>query len=95
MFFAVRVDRELLALGSEVRRLRKAAELTQEELAHRSGLHVNFLGGIERSERNVGVKALLRLARGLGVHPAELLAGYAVDAAPAPRTKPAEHKRVG
>ncbi|WP_343228605.1 helix-turn-helix transcriptional regulator [Sphingomonas colocasiae] len=61
-----------MALGQTIRQLRKAQELTQEELAFRSGLHVNYIGGIERGERNVGVKALFSLARGLDVQPSEL-----------------------
>ena len=61
----MQADPELVALGREVRRYREAAGLSQEELAHRSGLHRNYIGGIERGERNVGVKALFRLAAGL------------------------------
>jgi len=71
----VAVDKELLSLGREVRRLRLESDLSQEELADRSGLHRNYIGGIERGERNVGVKALFRLARGLGVQPVDLFAG--------------------
>lgn len=69
-------DSDLLALGKEVRRFREAQGLSQEELAERSGLHRNYIGGIERGERNVGVKALARLARALGLSPGELLAGW-------------------
>ena len=65
-------DPDLVALGLTIRRLRKEGNLTQEELAHRSGLHVNYIGGIERGERNVGVKALFSLARGLDVTPGTL-----------------------
>ncbi|MFL6846462.1 MAG: helix-turn-helix domain-containing protein [Allosphingosinicella sp.] len=56
----------LPALGREARRLREARDLTQEELADRAGLHPNYIGRIERGESNVGVKALFKLARGLG-----------------------------
>ena len=66
-------DPELMALGREVRRRREALGLSQEEVAERSGLHRNYIGGIERGERNVGVKALFRLADGLGLQAWELL----------------------
>lgn len=68
----VKIYPELLPLGRELRRLRLEQKLTQEELAERSGLHHNYIGGIERGERNVGIRALLRVARGLGVPPATL-----------------------
>lgn len=55
-----------------MRRYRSALQLSQEELAERSGLHRNYIGGIERGERNVGVKAMIALARALEVHPADL-----------------------
>ena len=60
-------DPELLALGQTVRRLRVERGLSQEELADLSGLHRNYIGGIERGERNVGVKALFAIARGLKI----------------------------
>lgn len=72
---AVNVDQDLLAFGRTVRRLRVEQNLSQEELAERSGLHRNYIGGIERGERNVGVKALFKIARALSVPPSTLLEG--------------------
>lgn len=66
------VDEELLALGRTVRRLRVERDMSQEELAERSGLHRNYIGGIERGERNVGVRALFAIARGLEISAREL-----------------------
>lgn len=68
---------DLVALGQTVRRLRREAKLTQEELASRAGLSANYVGEIERGERNPSALALFALARGLGVKPATLLEGLA------------------
>ena len=62
---------DLVALGQTIRRLRRAAKLTQEELAERAGLSANYVGQIERGEKNPGALALFALARGLGVSPRE------------------------
>ena len=60
-------DPELVAFGERLRSLRNDAGLTQEELAHAAGLHWTYVGQIERGERNLTYKNILRLARGLGV----------------------------
>lgn len=49
--------------------------MTQEELGHAAGLHWTYIGQIERGERNLTYKNLLRLARGLEVGPASLVEG--------------------
>jgi transcriptional regulator with XRE-family HTH domain len=63
---------DLVALGQTIRRLRRQSDLTQEELAERAGLSANYVGQIERGEKNPGALALFALARGLKVDPAEL-----------------------
>lgn len=59
-------------MGQAVRRFREAKGFSQETLAEESGLHRNYIGGIERGERNAGIRALVCLARALGVRPSEL-----------------------
>lgn len=66
-------DPEMIAFGKRLVALRKEADLTQEGLAHAAGLHWTYIGQIERGERNLTYKNILRLARGLGVEPARLV----------------------
>lgn len=66
-------SRDLESVGKAIRRLREAMGISQEELAHRAGLHRTYVGGVERGERNLGVENLIRIARALAVSPATLL----------------------
>lgn len=61
--------------GCKIRELREQAKLSQEALAAVCGLHRNYVGGIERGERNVGLLNIVALAHGLGVDPSDLLEG--------------------
>lgn len=60
-------------VGQRVRDLRMRRGWSQEQLGFRSGLHRNYVGGIERGERNVAVVNLYRLAKALRVRPRDLL----------------------
>ena len=61
------------AFSLEVRALRVEQGLTQEELADRAEVHVNYVGMIERCERSPTLPVIEGIARGLGVKVSELL----------------------
>ncbi len=63
-----------LALGRAVKDLRADRGFSQEDLAHMSGMHRTYVGGIERGERNVSYENLKRLAVALDVPASQLLA---------------------
>jgi transcriptional regulator with XRE-family HTH domain len=53
--------------------------LSQEALADLVGLHRTYVGSVERSERNVSLDNIERLAAALGVDIAELLSENIID----------------
>jgi transcriptional regulator with XRE-family HTH domain len=55
----------LAKFGRRLRELRKAAGLSQEELAYRCGLHRTYIGGVERGERNLGLINVYSIAAAL------------------------------
>lgn len=66
---------QLQAFGERVRNLRTSRELSQEDLAELAGMHRNYIGGIERGERNITLLNLIRLAKALEISPSEFLRG--------------------
>jgi transcriptional regulator with XRE-family HTH domain len=68
-------DFQLQQFGETIRTLRKAKGLSQEQLAELAGLHRNYIGGVERGERNVALLNIIRIAQALGISPSELLQG--------------------
>ena len=63
----------LKQLGLQVRVLRTALHLTQEELAERAGIDRTYVSRLERGQHNVTVLMVARLARALGAEGRELL----------------------
>ena len=62
--------------GASLRKLRDERGYSQEELAERAGLHRNYVGGVERGERNVALENIIKLARALSVSPRELFTNF-------------------
>ena len=58
--------------GRSVRALREERGYSQEQLAERAGLHRNYVGGIERGERNVAIENIAKLAKALSVRSRDL-----------------------
>ena len=61
-----------IVFGKHVRSLRLDRGLSQEKLAELADLHRNYVGGVERGERNVALLNIVALARALRVKPAKL-----------------------
>jgi transcriptional regulator with XRE-family HTH domain len=64
--------REVLAIN--LRKLRRARGLSQEELAHRAKIDRTYISALERRVYAAGIDVVDRLARVLGVEAADLLA---------------------
>jgi transcriptional regulator with XRE-family HTH domain len=65
---SVRVSQRVQVLfGQQVRQLRLAAELTQEDLAHRCGLFRTYMSRIETGQANPTLTMVQAIADSLGV----------------------------
>jgi transcriptional regulator with XRE-family HTH domain len=63
----------LRQFGDKVKSLRKSKGWSQETLAKKAGLHRTYIGSIERSERNVSLINIERIARALSKVPKDLV----------------------
>jgi transcriptional regulator with XRE-family HTH domain len=64
----------LVSLGLALAEVRKERGLTQEELSLATGVHRNYIGGMERGERSPTVEKVAVLARRLDVSLEDLFA---------------------
>ena len=62
-----------IAFGNNIRQKRISLKLSQEQLAERANLHTNYIGSVERGERNISIDNIYKISNALGVHPRELL----------------------
>jgi transcriptional regulator with XRE-family HTH domain len=65
-------NRQLLLVGRQIRKLREAKEISQEEFASLANLDRAYYGGIERGERNLATLNLIKIAAALDVEVGDL-----------------------
>ena len=62
-------------LAANLRKHRRAAKLTQEQLSAKAGLHPTEISRLERAVRDPRLSTIVSVARGLGVSAEQLVAG--------------------
>lgn len=73
----VRLDKDAeaasSAFGLRLKALREEHGISQDKLADETDIHPTAIGRMERGKREPRLTTILKLARGLGVKPGELL----------------------
>jgi transcriptional regulator with XRE-family HTH domain len=54
-----------IRFGRAIRRIREEQRINQEEAAERCGLHRTYYSGVERGLRNVSLKNIEKIGKGL------------------------------
>lgn len=62
----------LIRFGQRVQELRKAKQLSQEQLADIAGVHRTYIGMIERAEKNITLRNIAKIADALRIEIKEL-----------------------
>ncbi|MEP2987911.1 MAG: helix-turn-helix transcriptional regulator [Parasphingorhabdus sp.] len=60
-------------VGGNIRRYRKEAALTQEQLAEKAQIDFTYVSGIETGKRNPSLMVMVRISEALGVELAQLV----------------------
>ena len=60
-------DELYIALGKQIKPLRENAHLTQEKLAEKAGISLDYLGKIEVNINKPGLKTLIKISNALSV----------------------------
>ena len=69
-----RSTRHRKQLGEVIRAERLARDLTQEQLAEKADLSLNFIGNVERGEQAVSLDSIVQIAAALKITVQELVA---------------------
>lgn len=65
--------------GRVLRRLRKRAKLTQEQLGFESGLERNFISMLELGQRQPSLHSIFKLSTALGIPPEVFVSEIALE----------------
>ncbi len=63
----------LLSIGKRIQSIRERKGLTQEQLEEKTGVNTKYISAIERGQKNVTIKTLEKVAKGLDVELYQLL----------------------
>lgn len=66
-------EKILIKFGARIKQLRQEKGLTQEQFAQKCGLHKNYIGMIERGERNPSLINIEVIAKGLEISISNLM----------------------
>lgn len=70
---AIKITRKDAALGKRIKRFRRKAGLTQEQLADKVHVSTTHIGLVETGKRRISLKTLQKLAAALGIKARDLL----------------------
>lgn len=62
-----------IQFGKNLKKARVAARLTQQQVADKAKMHVNYYARIERGEENPSYESLEKIIKALGVKSVEVL----------------------
>lgn len=62
-----------ITVGKIIARLRRSTGISQEELAHRAGIHRTYVSQLERGLKSPTIIILERIAAALGTKPSTIL----------------------
>ena len=62
-----------LHFAKNVRRLRRAMDISQDSFADLAGVHRTYVSEVERARRNPSITVVAQFAKALGVTPGSLL----------------------
>lgn len=69
-------EEEIKLIGIKIRELRKLKCISQEKLAFNCELDRSYIGSVERGERNISLKTLIKITNELGVSLSEFFKDF-------------------